>query len=172
MSSLFLFRNDMSVNHAHEIRVWILDMVLRVMFANMKRILFHHTHQSLLMKMLTTTVSGNGLVESDSRIIDCCQEGKGNPSRRHIDLESHRRDLQLEVRRERYSRSKLLFQNLQILFKVYFDQGFEGLRLSSFARVLGFIKVRFSFVSGFKKSDYLEYKVYQGFRIEVERSKL
>ncbi|GJZ13008.1 kinase RLK-Pelle-WAK family protein [Tanacetum coccineum] len=62
--------------------------------------------------------------------------------RRHIDLESHRRDLQLEVRRERYSRSKLLFQNLQILFKVDFDQGFEGLRLSSFARVLGFIKVR------------------------------
>ncbi|GJZ31923.1 hypothetical protein Tco_0576970 [Tanacetum coccineum] len=59
---------------------------------------------------------------------------------RHIDLESHRRDLQLEVRKERYSRSKLLFQNLQILFKVDFDQGFEGLRLSSFTRVLGFIK--------------------------------
>ncbi|GJY39981.1 hypothetical protein Tco_0426345, partial [Tanacetum coccineum] len=60
--------------------------------------------------------------------------------RRHIDLESHRRDLQLEVRRERYSKSKLLFQNLQILLKD-FDQGFEGLRLSSFARVLGSIKV-------------------------------
>nr|GEV07350.1 putative ribonuclease H-like domain-containing protein [Tanacetum cinerariifolium] len=60
--------------------------------------------------------------------------------RRHIDLESHWRDLQIEVRRERYSRPKLLFQNLQILFKVDFDQGFEGLRLSSFARVLGFIK--------------------------------
>nr|GEZ30949.1 zinc finger, CCHC-type [Tanacetum cinerariifolium] len=62
--------------------------------------------------------------------------------RRHIDLESHQRDLQLEVRRERYSRLKLLFQNLQILFKVDFDQGFEGLRLSSFERVLGFIKVK------------------------------
>ncbi|GJW03880.1 hypothetical protein Tco_1562736, partial [Tanacetum coccineum] len=77
---------------------------------------------------------------------------------RHIDLESDRRDLQLDVRRERYSRSKLLFQNLHILFKVDFDLGFEGLRLSSFARVLGLIKVRFSFVSGFKKSDHLEYK--------------
>ncbi|GKC32583.1 hypothetical protein Tco_1039877 [Tanacetum coccineum] len=80
---------------------------------------------------------------------------------------------------------------MQILFKVDFDQGFEGLRLSSFARVLGFIKLKgargflgilslggfgkkvmFSFVLGFKKSDYLEYKVYQGCRIEVERSKL
>nr|GEW17936.1 zinc finger, CCHC-type [Tanacetum cinerariifolium] len=61
--------------------------------------------------------------------------------RRYIDLESHWRDLQLEVHRERYSRSKLLFQNLQILFKVDFDLGFKGLRLSSFARVLGFIKV-------------------------------
>nr|GEX61144.1 zinc finger, CCHC-type [Tanacetum cinerariifolium] len=59
----------------------------------------------------------------------------------HIDLESHQRDLQLEVRKERYSRSKLLFQNLHILFKVDFDQGFKGLRLSSFARVLGFVKV-------------------------------
>ncbi|GKC60742.1 hypothetical protein Tco_1088340 [Tanacetum coccineum] len=70
--------------------------------------------------------------------------------RRHIDLESYRRDLQLEVLRERYSRSKLLFQNLQILFKVDFDQGFEGLRLSSFERVLGFIKVpEFEGVHGF-----------------------
>ncbi|GJZ94945.1 hypothetical protein Tco_0667148 [Tanacetum coccineum] len=60
--------------------------------------------------------------------------------RRHIDLESHQRDLQLEVCRERYSRLKLLFQNLEILFKVDFDLGFKGLRLSSFARVLGFIK--------------------------------
>ncbi|GKB78233.1 hypothetical protein Tco_0945128, partial [Tanacetum coccineum] len=84
--------------------------------------------------------------------------------RRHIDLKYHKSDLPLEVHKERYSRSKLLFQNLQILFKVDFDQGFEGLRLSSFARVLGFIKVlevikfeRFSFVSG-KKSDYLEHK--------------
>ncbi|PWA36916.1 aspartic proteinase-like protein 2 [Artemisia annua] len=33
-------------------------------------------------------------------------------------------------------------------------------------------QVRFSFVLGFKKSDYLEYKVYQGCRLEVERSKL
>ncbi|GJS09265.1 hypothetical protein Tco_0366061 [Tanacetum coccineum] len=66
---------------------------------------------------------------------------EGAEGRRHIDLESHQRDLQLEVRRERYSRSKLLFQNLQILFKVDFDQGFEGLRLSNFARVLGLIKV-------------------------------
>nr|GEV47243.1 reverse transcriptase domain-containing protein [Tanacetum cinerariifolium] len=64
------------------------------------------------------------------------------PSRRHIDLESYWRDLQFEVRKERYSRSKLLFQNMQIPVK------------------------------GFKKSDYLEYKVYQGSRIEVERSKL
>nr|GEW10269.1 zinc finger, CCHC-type [Tanacetum cinerariifolium] len=60
--------------------------------------------------------------------------------RRYIDLESNRRDLQLEVRRESYSRSKLLFQNLQILLKADFDLGFEGLRLSSFARALGFIK--------------------------------
>nr|GEV16176.1 reverse transcriptase domain-containing protein [Tanacetum cinerariifolium] len=67
---------------------------------------------------------------------------EGGVGRRLIDLESHRRDLQLEVRRDRYNRLKLLFQNLQILFKVDFDQGFEGLRLSSFARVLGFIKVR------------------------------
>nr|GEV10586.1 hypothetical protein [Tanacetum cinerariifolium] len=46
---------------------------------------------------------------------------------------------QIEVAayRERYSRSK---SNMQILFQVDFDQGFEGLRLSSFARVLGFIK--------------------------------
>ncbi|GJW28530.1 zinc finger, CCHC-type containing protein, partial [Tanacetum coccineum] len=65
---------------------------------------------------------------------------KLNIGRRHIDLGSHWRDLQLEVRRDRYSRSKLLFQNLQILFKVDFDQGFKGLRLSSFARVLEFIK--------------------------------
>ncbi|GKD11649.1 hypothetical protein Tco_1196056 [Tanacetum coccineum] len=36
---------------------------------------------------------------------------------------------------------------MQILFKVDFDQGFEGLRLSSFARVLGFIK--FEGVRGF-----------------------
>nr|GEV27292.1 zinc finger, CCHC-type [Tanacetum cinerariifolium] len=63
------------------------------------------------------------------------------PCRRHIDLEYDRRDLLLEVHKERYSRSKLLFQNLQILFKVDFDQGFKVLRLSSFARVLGFIKV-------------------------------
>nr|GEZ66103.1 hypothetical protein [Tanacetum cinerariifolium] len=62
--------------------------------------------------------------------------------RRHIDRESHQMDLQLEVRRERYSRSKLLFKNLQILFKVDFDQGFEGLRLSSFTIVLGFVKHR------------------------------
>ncbi|GJT83532.1 hypothetical protein Tco_1057874 [Tanacetum coccineum] len=68
-------------------------------------------------------------------------------SQRYIDLKSHWRDLQLEVRRERYRRSKLLFHNLHILFKVDFDQGFEGLRLSSFARVLGFIK--FEGVSGF-----------------------
>ncbi|GJR41428.1 hypothetical protein Tco_1217112 [Tanacetum coccineum] len=46
--------------------------------------------------------------------------------------------------------------------------GLSRLVLQSFK----FDKVRFSFVSGFKKSDYLEYKVYQGFRIEVERSKL
>nr|GEX31636.1 hypothetical protein [Tanacetum cinerariifolium] len=61
--------------------------------------------------------------------------------RRHIDIEPHGRDLQLEVCRERYSRSKLLLQNLHILFKVDFDQGFKGLRLSSFAGVLGFIKI-------------------------------
>nr|GEW51102.1 zinc finger, CCHC-type [Tanacetum cinerariifolium] len=60
--------------------------------------------------------------------------------RRHIDLESILRDLQLEVRRERYSRSKLMFQNLQILFKVDFDLGSEGLRLLSFSRVVEFIK--------------------------------
>ncbi|GKC28614.1 hypothetical protein Tco_1035908, partial [Tanacetum coccineum] len=37
--------------------------------------------------------------------------------------------------------------SLTVLFKVDFDQGFEGLRLSSFARVLGFIK------------DSMEYKI-------------
>nr|GEX31594.1 hypothetical protein [Tanacetum cinerariifolium] len=60
--------------------------------------------------------------------------------RRHIDLESILMDLQLEVRRKRYSKSKLMFQNLQILFKVDFDLGSEGLRLSSFSRVVEFIK--------------------------------
>nr|GEX03047.1 putative multidrug resistance protein [Tanacetum cinerariifolium] len=78
--------------------------------------------------------------------------------RRHIDLESHRRDLQLEVRREIYSRSKLLFQNLQILFKVDFDQGFEGLRLSSFARVLGFIKLDENIVQKHEGSKQVELK--------------
>nr|GEW28605.1 zinc finger, CCHC-type [Tanacetum cinerariifolium] len=69
--------------------------------------------------------------------------------RRHIDLESHRRDLRFEDHRERYCRSKLLFQ--KILFKVDFDLGFEGLRLSSFARVLGFINVGFHRVQDEKR---------------------
>nr|GEX69380.1 hypothetical protein [Tanacetum cinerariifolium] len=73
--------------------------------------------------------------------------------RRHIDLKSHWRDIPLEVHKERYSRSKLLFQNLQILFKVDFDQGFECLRMSSFARVLGFIK------------DSMEYKMKNVFQV-------
>ncbi|GJU19545.1 hypothetical protein Tco_1152887 [Tanacetum coccineum] len=80
-----------------------------------------------------------------------------------MDLESHRRDLQLEVRRERYIRSKLMFQNLQILFKVDFDQGFEGLRLSRFlgySRVLVVLENKWEVLalSQFKKSDLLEYK--------------
>nr|GEV01261.1 zinc finger, CCHC-type [Tanacetum cinerariifolium] len=59
--------------------------------------------------------------------------------RKHIDLESHRRDLQSKVRRERYRMSKL--QIVQVPLKVDFDQGFEGLRLLRFLQVLGIITV-------------------------------
>nr|GEX27513.1 hypothetical protein [Tanacetum cinerariifolium] len=79
---------------------------------------------------------------------------------RRMDLESYRRDLRLEGHKERYRRSKLLFQNLQILFKVDFDQGFKGLRLSSFARVLWFIK------------DSMEYKMKNVFGLRWNCSEL
>ncbi|GKB42050.1 transposon TX1 [Tanacetum coccineum] len=72
-------------------------------------------------------------------------DGKRKHGRRHIDLESHRRDLQLEVQ-------KGLYKVESLSFKV--SAGF----LVFYVLVVLGKQVRFSFVSGFKKSDYLEYK--------------
>ncbi|PWA90613.1 Transcription factor, K-box [Artemisia annua] len=58
--------------------------------------------------------------------------------RRHIGLRSHQRDLKSEVIRESDTGGR---RYLQVLFKVDLNQRFKGLRLSSYCKSLGFIKL-------------------------------